>query len=462
MGHGCSKSIIPATKDMNLYVIATVFNPCGFNSRVKLYKEFAKRLSRYPNVRLYTTECVFGDQKFSVTNSSNPRHIQLRTYATNIWWIKENLINMTVAALPESSQFVSWMDADIEFMTHDWVDETIRKLSQRYKVLQLFKEVTFLGPNNETLEVDKSFGYHIADNDWKSYAHPGLAWAMRKEEFLQMGGLYDRNPVGSSDLHFAHALIGNVKNTIKNTMSSEYKKSVCDWADRIQAIVGKSSTKYSHTVGYVNVNIRHHYHGNKSDRQYVSRWDILEKYNFDPNTFFIPSTPDHVAEKNLRIISDLVPQSFKNDIREYFHNRREDNTVVETTKSSPITDAKIVYGTKSMNQSATKTNKSTHQSSHGDSGPLSNNDLLLYQAYCTDNQPEIVAELDSESYRSFEDDHCSQHDQSHQHNVSRNRDQEEQHQHTHTLTHESPVYHHNIDSEHKHVTCEFASSHPSY
>lgn len=432
MGSRVSKTVIPTTKtivpaDDNLYVIAIVFNPCGFNTRIRLYNEFVARMKRYSNVKLYTTECVFGEQTFSVTNKSNPQHIQVRTNAQNVWWVKENLINLTVAALPESCRYISWMDADIEFTTHGWVDETINKLSSGYKVLQMFKEVTFLGPKNETLEVNKSFGLHVARDDWKSYAHPGLGWAMRKDEFIKLGGLYDMNPVGSSDLHFAHGLIGNIKNTIKDTMSIGYKRSVCDWADCLTSIVGKDKTDYMKTVGYVDVNIKHHYHGNKQDRQYVSRWDILERFNFDPNTFFVPSTlSSGTLQPNLRIISMMVPPKFREAIVDYFKNRKEDNRTADKNPPNLVTDAKAVYGKSVYSQSVYGQGHPVRTSAQVSKRPISrsvatygsSSNKYLYQT--TLQQPYYMDNTDYPSPRPHHHHHHngSDHDHHHHHDTT--------------------------------------------
>jgi len=339
---GCVHST--AFDDDKLYVIVSIFNPCGFNKRIKLYNEFADLLKLFPNVVLFTIECVFGDQKFSVTHPLNPNHKQIRTSADNISWVKENLINICVCSLPKSSKYFAWLDADIEYPTTSrWVYETIQKFKQGYKVLQLFSEVELLGPSMEVLETNKSFCYCIANDNWTSYGHPGMAWAMTKEAFIELGGLYDLNPVGSSDLHFAHALIGNVKQTIKHTLSDGYKRSVLSWADRLANIVGRTKDKYMRTVGYVNVKIRHHYHGNKDDRQYVRRWDILERHNFDPYVFYIPADiKGGYVERSLRKINPKISQSFRYDLIDYFRNRKEDNIDVQHTLQS-VSDPRIVY-----------------------------------------------------------------------------------------------------------------------
>lgn len=341
--HRIPLEILNDNIDNNLYVIAVIFNPCNFNTRNVLYHDFVKRLQKHPNIKLYTTECVFGDQKFTVTNSKNSLHTQIRT--NNIWWVKENLINLTVAKLPASSKYIAWLDADIEFTNYNWVNETIRKLSSGYKVLQLFKNAIFLGPNGETGKIEKSFGSHVANYNFEnSYPHPGLAWAMRKDAFIEMGGLFDLNPVGSGDLHFAHALIGNIKNTIKNTMSIGYKNSVEYWAYNVSNVVGKTKYQYSKSVGYLDIDIKHYFHGNEKNRQYVERWDILEKYNFDPTTFFVqPRLISGYLTTKLRILRDDISQSLKNEIINYFQNRKEDEKSFEPFKAISVSNGKTVY-----------------------------------------------------------------------------------------------------------------------
>jgi hypothetical protein len=46
------------------------------------------------NVEIYIAELAYGEQKFIITKSNNPNHIQVRTQTP--LWHKENLINLAV------------------------------------------------------------------------------------------------------------------------------------------------------------------------------------------------------------------------------------------------------------------------------------------------------------------------------------------------------------------------------
>ena len=173
-----------------LYAITTVYNPAGYESRFRLYREFAKRLEK-SGVALYTVELATGDQDFAVTDAEDPRHIRLRTPHT--LWYKENLINIAVARLPGDWEYVAWLDADIQFLRPDWVTQTIAEL-QRRAFVQLFSHMVDLGPNFEVLGVSESVAFRVARGAGQEealQASSGFAWAARRRELEALGGLID-------------------------------------------------------------------------------------------------------------------------------------------------------------------------------------------------------------------------------------------------------------------------------
>src|SRR4051794_6956242 len=94
----------------HLYVVTSVFNPAGYKKRYDLYYQFEEHMKKF-GIKLITIECVYGDsQDYSVTESKNPYHIQVRT--TDPLWHKENLLNMAIRKLPEDWESVLWLDAD--------------------------------------------------------------------------------------------------------------------------------------------------------------------------------------------------------------------------------------------------------------------------------------------------------------------------------------------------------------
>lgn len=298
----------------NFYVIAVISNPIRYESRAKLYKEFAER-TEAAGVQLYTVEVAFGDRTYDVTSSDNPRHIQLRTI--DELWHKENMINIGVSRLPQSWEYVAWIDADVEFVRPDWALETAQQL-QHYEVVQMWDTALDLGPNYETFQQHKGFAachYRgvATKTQWDkyyTYAHPGLAWAATKRFWNATGGLIDRAILGSADHHMAWCMVGRGAETFPGKVTPAYHEMVMNWQKRVLAL--------HKDVGYVPGTLLHHWHGKKRDRFYVDRWQIILKNNFDPQKHL------HRDWQGLWQIEDHLV-NLRDDVRRYFRSRNEDS-----------------------------------------------------------------------------------------------------------------------------------------
>jgi hypothetical protein len=102
------------------------------------------------------------------------------------------------------------------------------------------------------------------------YVHPGYAWAMRRDVFDNLGGLLDFSILGSGDLHFAYALFNRIDETIPTDIHDDYRNVAKGWGERLAQIAGNGAN-----VGYIPVNIWHHWHGHRRDRKYNERWYFL-------------------------------------------------------------------------------------------------------------------------------------------------------------------------------------------
>ena len=71
-------------------------------------------------------------------------------------------------------------------------------------------------------------------------------------------------------------------------------------------------------LGYVPGVIRHYYHGSKKNRQYTERWKLLMKHQFSPI--------EHLSydKQGILVPTKLFPSDFKEDIMDYFRERKED------------------------------------------------------------------------------------------------------------------------------------------
>ena len=350
------------TSNIKLYVISVISNPARFDRRYTLFKEFCDRVKHEKAVSLVTVELQQGHRPY-VTDAT----IKLRT--DDELWFKENLINIAVNHLPKDWEYFAWVDSDIEFQNKNWVRDTIEQL-KTYKIVQLFSHAIDMGIKYETLQVNIGFAYKYVNgenfSDPRSHPkkfntefkypqfgkkngstnsqvfnrfydacdeepepeeeivtrravngnqwHSGYAWAMRRKTYDDLGGLLDFAILGSSDHHMAFAFIGKISSSTPKDVSKNYKKLLSIYADRCEKYVKRD-------IGFVHGTILHHFHGNKVNRQYNSRWKIIK--DFDPIT-------DIKKDSSNLWKLDEYKIKLRDQIRMYFRLRNEDeNTMTQ-------------------------------------------------------------------------------------------------------------------------------------
>lgn len=312
-------------RDMNdkLYVCTVYDNPLFYKARYKNYKNFSSRVNNNPSrVELYTAEIALGENKFWVTSESDGRSLRLRTNSE--LWHKENALNELFKILPPDARNIAWMDADVAPANPYWVEETIQQL-ETYDVVQMFSHTMDLGPSNQP--IDKPYpGYmyqYVQDGrHWEDPAKrkkqtnciPGLAWAVRKETLNKLGMLIDWAIVGGADYHMASALIDSIESSIPEGMNTlPYSEKCFNWARKATGI----------TVGYVPGLLLHHWHGDRKNRNYKDRWDILINNRYDPG---------NDLKRNWQGLYEFVTHPgpggnrLRNQVRDYMRSRNDDET----------------------------------------------------------------------------------------------------------------------------------------
>lgn len=316
---------MPLTSSAELHVIAVVSNPVRYKSRYALYKQFVENISKSPGVVLWTVEIAYGDRPFEVTDSTNPKHIQLRSF--HELWHKENMINVALHHLSRMVpdwEYVAWIDSDVKFLDDRFAIETIHAL-QHYMVVQMWQNAVDLGPNGELVNTHNSFVYQYIKGKPYCYGgnnaayyehwHPGYAWAARREAIDHLGGLIDTALLGAGDNHMAHALVGMLDFTTSKNLHPNYYKHLTIWQDRAERFTRRD-------VGYLPGTLIHHWHGKKKDRGYHDRWKILVDNQFDP---------DHDLKKDSQGLWQLADHGdqrsiqLRDQVRAYFRSRNEDS-----------------------------------------------------------------------------------------------------------------------------------------
>ena len=308
--------------EKQLYVIGVISNPVRYKSRYRLYNQFAEHM-RAAGVTLITVEQAFGERPFMVTDANNPHHVQVRAGSESELWIKESMVNIGYRHLIQRfprCQYVAWIDADVEFVRPDWVEETIDQL-QHYRVIQPWSDCIDLGPNRETIATHKSFGYGYlnppANKHEEKYnspfRHPGYAWAIRRDVLDKMGGqLIDWCVLGAGDHHMAWAFVGNIDKAIPlGITNAAYRRK----AGEFQALCDQFIQK---ELGYATGTILHHWHGSKKKRYYIERWQTLIGNGFDPDK-------DITYNGDGLLVWTGNNMPLQQDTRRYFRSREEDS-----------------------------------------------------------------------------------------------------------------------------------------
>ena len=241
-----------------LHVIIVVSNPCLYARRYILAREFIKRMEMDENdVILYVAEFAYGNQKFIITDSKCPRHLQIRT-ETPIWH-KENMINVGVKRLlPSNWSAFAWIDADVEFESTTWASDALKLLNGSKDIIQLFSHALDMDKNKKSMAVFSSFGYQYCKGKkygekGLEYWHPGYAWAITRKAYEKIGGIYDKGVLGSGDSIMALSFINKSGNMNNVNYSEDYNNGMLEFQKKAKTL----------RLGYTPGIIRHYFHGSK-------------------------------------------------------------------------------------------------------------------------------------------------------------------------------------------------------
>ena len=306
------------------HVISVVSNPIRYDSRYGLYKIFEEDITR-KGAQLWTLEMQTGGRLHKVTDQNKAEHIQLWTSALpGEIWHKESMLNSAINHLTRQApdwRYVAWVDADVKF-EQSALEETVQAL-QHWDVVQMWSHAIDLSPYDETVgnKVHQSYMYCYwkgiepkSANGYSQGGHPGFAWAARRESLNKLGGLIDFGILGSGDRHMATALVGRVDESVHGDCHPTYRNWLRIWQDRAERNLKRN-------VGYVSGTIRHMWHGKKSERGYSSRWKILVKHQFNPET----DIKREVGGLWQLVVESERQRDLRDDIRKYFRARNEDS-----------------------------------------------------------------------------------------------------------------------------------------
>ncbi len=299
-----------------LHVVTAIANPIRWESRIRLYREFERHMLA-SGVHLTTVECAYGDRPFELAGDPRVNHVAVR--ARSLVWTKENLLNIGISRLPQDWKYVAWIDADIAFRRADWAAETVHAL-QQYDIVQPWTDCYDLGPRDEHLQAHRSFCKQwmeqqpVGPGPYR-FAHPGYAWASTRAALEHLGGLIETAALGAADHHMALALAGKMEQSLPGGIEPGYVRPIAQWQARATAHIGGN-------IGCIPGTIEHSWHGAKTRRRYVDRWQVLIRHRFDPFTDL---------KRNVWGVLELAGNKpgLRRDIDAYMRGRDEDGNTME-------------------------------------------------------------------------------------------------------------------------------------
>lgn len=291
----------------DLAVLTVFFNPGGYQSTVANFRRFHTALMEQ-GVELRAVEVAFGDDPFYVSELQGVS--PLRTQ--DVLWQVERMINHCVSQLPATYAKVAWVDADVLFENAEWCRQTADALDT-YPVVQPFSTAVWLDENDKECRrvpgIVSAAARHPHSFARPRVAHPGFAWAARRE-LIEQHGVPDFCILGGNDRVFSNAVYGLVWPREMAHYSPPLQMRIQTWAQRFHATVRAAADSVDGTV-------YHLFHGDLSKRRYLERNLVLLREDFDPCT-------------DIRIGRDgawhwaTAKPRLHSSVKEYFHSLQAD------------------------------------------------------------------------------------------------------------------------------------------
>jgi GR25 family glycosyltransferase involved in LPS biosynthesis len=295
--------------DSKLAVITTFFNPKSYINIKYNYSIFSKKIKEKAD--LFTIELSFDGEFYC--NDKNT--IKINGNKNNVLWQKERLLNILLEKIPKEYTNIAWIDCDILFNNPNWVEECNKKL-ENCKVVQLYEFADRLNEKDEVGSISRGIISRISEIKKVdlniSLGIPGFAWAARREVLEEIGFL-DTQIIGGGDSLMCNSFLGNNNTGIVNQMNESWKKHYIDWSNKAIQVVNKS-------VDFVSGRITHLYHGQMSNRKYNERYNILTKYDFNP---------EFDLNKDENGLWTLKNKMIEEELSQYFEERDEDDNIID-------------------------------------------------------------------------------------------------------------------------------------
>mgnify|MGYP001348081324 CR=1 FL=1 len=299
-------------KNKDLAVVCCYFNHGNYKKKYDNFIKFYKEISLYID-KVLVVELCKPDSQYSLPKEVN----SLKLESKSNLWLKENLLNIGISRLIDSNyKYIAWLDADVIFQDSFWVKDAINNL-QNNNLCQLFSRANNMHVNgSQTTHTGCVRYWQETGNVLPVGAvyHTGYAWASRAD-CLSSCGLYDKAIIGGGDsLVWLGSLNNNLslfqimtQHPLGKLQLNAFLMDYFNWSEKWSNIIqSKVSCIYSQIKSLA--------HGKNVNKKYISRYNILDKYNFNPQV-------DCFYEKN---VLNTKNQGLSLEVDKYFKSINED------------------------------------------------------------------------------------------------------------------------------------------
>jgi hypothetical protein len=219
---------------------------------------------------------------------------------TSSWMFhKERLCRVLETRIPSNYTKICFLDADILFSNPRWYRNTSDKLDT-HTIVQPFSYVKWYNYNGTGFEDEKPGTVYAGPSD---HSHPGFAWAFQRS-WYRTYGFYDYSITGGGDTlsvaSWFHRALG--WDICRFKLYQEY-------FERLNASI--------HTIGCIDGDVYHLWHGSRENRQYMSRHEILSGID----------DPRRILQVNADGVYELTDRTINEKMKEYFVSRDEDGKI---------------------------------------------------------------------------------------------------------------------------------------
>ena len=310
--YGTDPALAPAAPaESPLAIITCHFNWAGYSRPRQNLRRFLREMDS-AGIPVYGVEIVLPDQ--APLLSGNPRWKVLEADPRkHVLWQKEAVLNVAASLVPATVPFIAAVDADVRFARHDWAALSVEALEQ-VPAIQPFGEAVWTDRDGLVELRRSSAARRGLPTDWS--AHPGFAWAFRREFWSAGPGLYPWCITGSGDVALAAGLMGldvaslptggplgiGAKN-LANGVALDWLRAAREW-------MGDCAP------GWIEGQLWHEWHGCRTDRRYLERHRLMERVD---------------VRRHLRLDGDglvawtsRATEAMRRISEEHFRDRKED------------------------------------------------------------------------------------------------------------------------------------------